>query len=259
MLKAQLHGKLSREEERLEDLLTSNVFGTFSYFPPQELLIPFLSQAENLQGERLALEDFAEAEIEFWPWMEEAGCNPAEPDVNIVFTTEEDRRSAILIEAKLYSGKSSAADEGAAPMDQLAREYDNLVHWASREAIQDFSLLLVTVDAAFPTRAIQDAIDEYQEKRGGEANIFWLSWRSVVAVIEPHLESVSARGKILTDLYGLLERRSLVPFRGMTFPKFKVSDLPHWSFTLEPTVFEWSTSVPLPQAYRFRQDDVLSR
>ena len=46
-------------------------FRKFSYFPAQELLTPFLSQGENLHGERLALAELVEAEIELWPWMDE--------------------------------------------------------------------------------------------------------------------------------------------------------------------------------------------
>ena len=42
MLHAQRRGKLTREVENLEDLLTSNVFGVFSYLEPEVGLLPFL-------------------------------------------------------------------------------------------------------------------------------------------------------------------------------------------------------------------------
>lgn len=57
MLQAMLHGKLTRQEEEMEDLLTSNVFGLVKYLPPEMVLIPFLSQAKDPErklGVRLA-------------------------------------------------------------------------------------------------------------------------------------------------------------------------------------------------------------
>ena len=45
MLAAQIKGKLTRKEEDLEDLLTSNVFGSIKYVPPENGLIPLLSAA----------------------------------------------------------------------------------------------------------------------------------------------------------------------------------------------------------------------
>ncbi len=50
MLAAQIHGKLKREEEYLEDLLTSNVFGSIQYIPPEDGLVPILSAAERVDG-----------------------------------------------------------------------------------------------------------------------------------------------------------------------------------------------------------------
>jgi hypothetical protein len=75
MLDALIKGKLSREQENMEDILTSNVFGLMKYLPPSEALIPFLKQAEDPEGckpfEDLSSE--AEAEFEFWPTIECAG------------------------------------------------------------------------------------------------------------------------------------------------------------------------------------------
>ena len=47
MLQAMFHGKLTREEEGMEDLLTSNTFGLIKYLPPEAVLIPFLSLAND--------------------------------------------------------------------------------------------------------------------------------------------------------------------------------------------------------------------
>jgi len=45
-----LHGKLTRQEDGMEDLLTSNTFGLMKYFPSETVLtvlIPFLNLAWN--------------------------------------------------------------------------------------------------------------------------------------------------------------------------------------------------------------------
>ncbi|MDP6380670.1 MAG: hypothetical protein QF662_04920, partial [Phycisphaerae bacterium] len=82
MLAAQLHHKLSREEEGLEDLLTSNVFGAFGYVPFEEGILPFLQEARSETGNGLhdILSDVTSAKYVFWPWLQEADCIGAEPD-----------------------------------------------------------------------------------------------------------------------------------------------------------------------------------
>lgn len=50
MLVALLHGKLSRDQENMEDILTSNVFGVMRYLPPAIALFPFISKASSPEG-----------------------------------------------------------------------------------------------------------------------------------------------------------------------------------------------------------------
>ena len=45
MIEALLRGKLSREQENMEDVLTSNVFGMLQYVAPELGLFPFLARA----------------------------------------------------------------------------------------------------------------------------------------------------------------------------------------------------------------------
>ena len=45
MLQAMLRHKLTRAEEGMEDLLTSNTFGLMKYLPAHVALIPFLRRA----------------------------------------------------------------------------------------------------------------------------------------------------------------------------------------------------------------------
>ena len=50
MLQAILKGKLSREQENMEDVLTSNVFGLLRYVQPQEGILKYLWLAEDNEG-----------------------------------------------------------------------------------------------------------------------------------------------------------------------------------------------------------------
>src|SRR3989304_1732492 len=108
MLAAQLRGKLTRKEEDLEDLLTSNVFGSIKYVPHENGLIPLLAAAEDSNGFNplRSLPKISAVDYEFWPYLEDGNGNAREPDVLIRITYETKRQIIILVEAKYKSGKS---------------------------------------------------------------------------------------------------------------------------------------------------------
>ncbi len=54
MLAALIAGKLSRMQENMEDILTSNVFGLMQYMPAADALVPFLRNVEALSAEEFA-------------------------------------------------------------------------------------------------------------------------------------------------------------------------------------------------------------
>ena len=99
-----LHSKLTREEEGMEDLLTSNTFGLVKYLPPEAVLIPFLSLAKDpLQNRYLGnfLHGHLKVErLQFWPHLSHPDCIFCEPDVDILFSSDDGKRTWILIEAK---------------------------------------------------------------------------------------------------------------------------------------------------------------
>ena len=112
MFVAQIHNKLNRQEQHMEDLLTSNVFGIWRYVAPQLGLRQFLETARDLSGQALLFpSEISEVTLEFWPWIQEPSARGAEPDVLISLVCSNGQRWLILIEAKYLSGKSSAATE----------------------------------------------------------------------------------------------------------------------------------------------------
>jgi len=207
MIKALLHGKLSREQENMEDLLTSAVFGRLRYLEPTEALLPFLANAVTLDGGQPLSEIAGGAQVTytFWPPYAEPGCAPCEPDLvlNVEFPI---RRLLVLIEVKLHSGKSSEEDEHAeSTTDQLGKEWDNLVSRAVGLNARPV-LVYLTADVGIPREDMEASIAAYREKRGGDIpTLCWLSWRTLSDV----LEKATERNEIENDLLALLNRHDL--------------------------------------------------
>ena len=233
MLEAFIHGKLSTEQENMEDMLTSCVFGGFKFIPPSAGVLPFLAQAIHWRGGPSVLSQLdsleepmvSDIEYSFWPRLENPGCHPCEPDVLLKVKPT---RQLILVEAKLHSGKSSEADDGRLPYDQLAREWDNLLHEAhDLEPI----LVFLTADRNLPRESIRDSVAEFQRKRKGklEPNIYWLSWQHL-----NQLGSTDSRG-VLDSLRKLLGRLDLLAFSGWK----EVYEAPRYSFATSPLELHW--------------------
>jgi|WetSurMetagenome_2_1015567.scaffolds.fasta_scaffold223658_1 hypothetical protein len=230
MLQAQLNGKLVRREEEMEDLLTSNVFGSLKYSLPNDGLSELMASSQNINGNNTFSEDITEASYEFWPQLREEGCNPCEPDVLITTKSKGGRVVTILVESKYLSGKSSFADDSKLPMDQLAREWHNLIIRAHVNEESEPVLLYVTADIDFPIDAVKESQRELQLKGQPEMNLVWLSWRRI-----PTIFSKAREGTILADLVKLLRRQGLTFYEG----NLKVNPIViKWSFKVQST-FGW--------------------
>jgi len=225
MLIAQLKGKLTREEEDLEDLLTSNIFGSLKYLAAEVGIMPLLSAVEKIDKTRPfeKLAKILEVKYEFWPFLKEKGCYPCEPDVLLRIFFKNGEKTVVLIEAKFKSGKSSFADQSEMPYDQLAREWDNLVVLANREKARPL-LLYITPHIGLPYEDVDSAKHEYAKKRGPEKeiDIGWISWRKLPAIY------ADSQNELIKDAVEILRRMGLTYFEGfsVTDPK----DI-RWSFS----------------------------
>ncbi len=243
MLQALIHGRLTREEEGMEDLLTSNTFGLMKYLPPEVVLLPFLSLAKDpLRDHSLIswLKGASKLErLRFWPTLAHPDCNSCEPDVDIVFLHDDGTRTWVLIEAKYRSGKSSEATVGTEkPTDQLAREFDNLSSIAQQEGIARYALVYLTTDYTCPENELEESADEYKRKRDLSPNLYWLSWRMLYDV----LESADYSGPgIIEDLKRLLLNLNLIMFRRLRFRDLRK---PEWGFERIPKHWRWSVLKP---------------
>ena len=226
MLEAQLHGKLTREQENLEDILTSNVFGSIKYVPFKKGLLPILRNTENDKGE-YSLNDFKDIKdvtYEFWSKMNEKECIGCEPDVLIRATDTFGKKIIILVEAKYLSEKSSEANEKYGPNDQLAKEWNNLLSLSERENQDDTILLYITAHTCYPENEIMESLDDFKNWEPGKLspNIIWISWRKVANLFSNNKsDHIDCNNPILTDIARVLLKQGLKFYDGITIPHFK--------------------------------------
>ena len=78
MIETFLHGNMSLQQENMEDLWTSCVFGSLKSLPPSDGILPFLAQPRSWKDEtadlaainRLTTVDRSEVDYQFWPTLE---------------------------------------------------------------------------------------------------------------------------------------------------------------------------------------------
>lgn len=241
MILADIKGKLSLSELYSEDFLTSAVFSAFMYLD-EKWISKYLNKAINIRGDNLCVE-LNNPKYDFWAYfgaINETGWG-TEPDVIIYFD-----KTAIIIEAKNYSGKSGEGvlHEGKSDdseiidikkiADQLRREY-----FVGRKSIQglskvidedvfdvdNFLLIFLTRHPSFPKDEIGTTINAIadinpSEKENAEQKIYWLNWQKAMPIFEEITETESkstAEHKISKDMIVFLERRNLGIFSGFDF------------------------------------------
>ena len=229
MTVAEIRGKISQTgqnlSERMEDLLTSDIFGSMRYLPAQNALVPFLKTARSLHGNILTIPgEVLRVYWSFWPSLRFPGRIPCEPDVIIGLETERNRVHLILIEAKYYSGLSSEEDEREEPNDQLARELDNLdvvsvatLGWNPQLDVASRRLLFVTQHMGMPRGLVARSLAEYQRKRNRQGDIYWISWRFLQPILEENLKQENSPQSmaVMEDMLELLLRKGFGIFRGV--------------------------------------------
>lgn len=226
---AEIRGKISRTgenlSERLEDLLTSDVFSACKYVRPTTLLLPFLSKAKQLNNESLEhlIEDnIAQVRYLFWPRLKRS-----EPDVLITLEFTSGYFFLILIESKYFSQKSSSAlsleelEIAETPSDQLAREYLDLLdaHEAfnyQKSKILGRALIYITAHRSIPKDSLNESKIEIKKFLADKdnVNLFWTNWFELHPIISSAQKIFKWERPILDDLRQLLERKRLIHFKG---------------------------------------------
>ena len=249
MIEALLHGKLSRKQENMEDVLTSNVFGLLRYVSPELGLFKFLAEATTCEGDQPLQDLVSECVVrrdaikyEFWPfWSGGNGDVGCELDVAVFIPCDDARPYLLGIEAKYRSGKSSEGDEEAdCPTDQLAREWHGLVQRARSCGARPV-LVYLTADVNCPADQIASSIGDCRRHAAGstEPVIVWLTWRRLPALFRQDPD------RHLSDIARLAKSLNLVFFEGMTELAAFCIDwhfqdaVPKWRFAVAPVSCRW--------------------
>jgi hypothetical protein len=250
LLQALLRGKLTPQQENMEDLMTSSVFGALQYVSYQRGLRPLLALggSGNLIHRAFLPIDLKIDNFMFWPTYPAARAGPTEPDVVVSGTDLEGRNHVIFIEVKLWSGKSSDADPAAHNVtDQLAREWLALSEMcASRSA--HGSLFYITADRQLPSSDLIEAATELKQKIGHDDDVppfqcYWISWLNVAE------EFVGSDEPVLNDIGLFCRRLGLRHFEGFsTFVSIQLS----WHFDIELEFFNQMAALPTI-AWRFER------
>ena len=198
MYLAELHGKLSSRVERMEDILTSNVFSFFKY----STRTIFLKRYLNDLGFKVSDQDAEKAEFKFWPVFEDG----TEPDLVIMAGNY-----YLLIEAKYFSEFSEGAKKDE---HQLLRELNN-GKLEAKNYDKEFKLIAITADYYFKEYKFKVILPDFQ------AHFKWTNWQLVSSFLDNILSSnPNIKGPerdFCLDLYNLLDKKHLRSFQSITY------------------------------------------
>ena len=253
MLEALLLGKLSREQENMEDVLTSIVFGTFRKEPAAEGVLPFLGSAEEIIGTCPIIQNYSDYsadydKYEFWPsWQGIDNVASCEPDVVIELNAGENKSILVLIEAKYQSGVSSKSSKDMIITHQIAKEWLHLNQRAKeRNCIPWLIYLTADIGKNSPKDDIVEAQEEIRKKchtDGDNLTISWLSWRVLSKLFGQKQDSGTLR-----DLGNLAEHLNLIYFEGIPV----LEPLPQVQYRFNDGIyFDWDFNFHHAVTWRF--------
>lgn len=234
---AELRGKLSPESahDRMEDLLTSDAFGTMYYVGWHEGFRNWLYEANSTGGTTQSMQQFLGASsgqqvfFAFWPRMP----NRKEPDVALLFVSDDGTARVLIVEVKYESGMSGIEIESQdqAPEDltgsQLVDQMDGFAKAPDQRALikgwfrdysgqlpprLDFAHLLITKDRALPKHIYTEASERLPAAglRSFPCPVFWLSWRALARNLEPYSQlQATVVARLTADLVALLEQKEI--------------------------------------------------
>jgi len=198
---AELHGKFSPQEERMEDILTSDVFSFFKY-ANREI---FLHELLRTLGLDVCSQDLAGAEFNFWPSYEDG----TQPDLVIIVG-----EYYLLFEAKLTSSFGRGTELSKY---QLIREFENGRDEAQN---QNKTFHLIAVTAHYSKHKFLEDIHGYFDHE-----ILWINWHQIALIIERILNENNLLELELRcmakDLTSLLVKKNLRKFAGYQVFDFK--------------------------------------
>lgn len=189
---AELKGKIPSNLEKMEDLLTSNVFSFFKY-SKREIFLKILLDKLQVKVTRNELNN---AEFIFWPSYEDN----TEPDLVIIVGDY-----YLLFESKYFS---DFAKETPKTQKQIIREANGGLN-ESKLLNKNFIYIAITAD-------YNKKPEKFKEIEKPDINFKWINWQSISEIL---LNLIEKEGNKLPDylfaidLYNLLDKKKLRSFR----------------------------------------------
>jgi len=198
MYLAELRGKLSSRVERMEDVLTSNVFSFFKYSSRDIFLKKYLDKL----GFNVSDREAEEAEFKFWPVFEDG----TEPDLVIMVDNY-----YLLIEAKYFSEFSTGTEKDE---HQLLRELKN-GKLEAKNYDKEFNLIAITADYYYKKEKFEVIPQNLRP------HFKWTNWQLISSFLDNILSSTpNIKGPerdFSLDLYNLLDKKHLRSFQNITY------------------------------------------
>lgn len=197
MLLAEIHGKSVPDARDAEDYLTSAAFGHLRYVPPEVFWPHLFVAARSPDGRSLAdvLPGGAtRLELEFWP-----STTHGEPDLILTLHDTHTRPTVVVIEVKLWAGKSGIG------------EHDQLIRYL--RGVPDSRLIYLTPGDPFAD--IADSLRSPIAVPDDARRLFGLRWQTLQDIARRSAASApSPFDRILSDVATFLDRLGLSGFDG---------------------------------------------
>lgn len=222
MLVAELHGKSCPAVRDSEDALTAAVFGHLRYVPPGVFWDRLLARARGIpvaDGSEPVLLDmlnevglrpsaFDRMAARFWPTHPTHG----EPDLVLVFGGAGRQRLVLLVEAKLWSGKTGSGEQ-----DQLARYLRALDDLGAMGIVvgPDAVRFLIYLTPRESLPEVADSVLLSDSPEVARERVFRLRWQDVREVaLAAAVGAPEPSATILADVSEFLGRLGLEYFSG---------------------------------------------
>ncbi len=220
MLLAEIHGHVLETAQQDENHLTSTIFGHLRYIPPQVFWEELFAEAKGwpdesslsriLSDRGVKITDYSSLRIYFWPYHPDFG----EPDLILCFSGRDLQSLLVLIEVKLYSGKSGTGED-----DQLVK-YAKLLNEPHRLNTDDplpkgalTALIYLTTRESI--EEIRNSVSLVDSMPSNFLGMFRSKWQDLlVAARRAAPSALGVPRTVLQDVQHFLERRGLEYFSG---------------------------------------------
>lgn len=247
----KLHLSIDNDQNRhnrIEDLLTADVFGAYRYLPPDLGILPLLASAESANETTLTswsrergieLASLSKVEIVFWP-----SIGGREPDLLVSMASPDGGASIlVLIEAKLHAQQHEI--DGVSQLGyygSLIFDDDLLGDAVDMLDLPEYRpIILLTSESKPPVRDLLRAQNElFDYLINNRTEVFWTSWHRAREVGSSSLDAAKCGSNPLHVVSLLIDLLDDLSDRGFRAPRERLPwPLPSLRPLLPATTERW--------------------